>query len=364
VTDLFAMARARKALEEAGLPASMPIQRASSVTNEVWLTDELVVRVNRRPNNRLRREAILAPVLPPEVCYPEVLAYGGELGADWLISRRVPGDLLSRAWPDMTTFERQSAVRQFSGILRALHQVRCPDDLPDVEDAPQPLDPACLPIVEPVLALLDRLDRHPDVDHGLMQDARHVVLQSTLALEPYSTSTLVHGDLHFQNVLWDGFSVTAVIDFEWARGGPPDLDLDVFLRFCARPHWFVGPDDAPRTHVADYVEVPYWLAEYYPDLFAHEYVLERTMLYSLAYDIRDLVSDLQHEQITGSTRDLPDFHPHKRIEDLLRGRSHLHRLAGQLAWDAADFGEPQPGPPPLAAGQSAGMAGSPPTGAR
>jgi hygromycin-B 7''-O-kinase len=348
VTDLFAVARARKALEEAGLPAGIPIERASSVTNEVWLTDELVVRVNRRPNNRLRREAVLAPLLPPEVCYPEVVAYGGELGADWLISRRVSGDLLSRAWPDMTSFERQSAVRQIASILRALHRVEVPADLPEIDDPPQPLDASCLPIVEPVIALLDQLDRHPSVDHGLLRDARHVVLQSTAALEPFTTSTLIHGDLHFQNILWDGFSVTAVIDFEWARGAPPDLDLDVLLRFFARPHWFVGPDDAPRTHVADYVEVPFWLAEFYPELFSHDYILERTMLYSLAYDIRDLANDLRNEDITGPTFALPDFHPHKRIEDLLRGRSHLHRLAGQLSWDAADFGQPLPGPPPLA----------------
>jgi hypothetical protein len=105
--------------------------------------------------------------------------------------------------------------------------------------------------------------------------------------------------------------------------------------------------------VSDYVEVPYWLAEFYRELFAHDYALERTMLYALSYDIRDLVNDLQREPITGSTRELPEFHPHKRIEDLLHGRSHLHRLAGQLAWDAADFGEPLPGEPPLAPPQSA-----------
>lgn len=353
MTDLFSLARARKALAEAGLPSNTPLQRASSVTNEVWLTPDLVVRVNRRPNHRLRREAIMAPHLPPEVCYPEIVAYGGELGADWLVSKRIHGELLSRAWPQLSDHERRGAIRQLSQALRALHQVAAPVDLPPVDDPPQPLDPEFLPIVGPVLQLLDTLEHAPGVDQGLMQDARHLVLESTLALEPYTTSTLIHGDLHFQNVIWDGFSVVGLLDFEWARGGPPDLDLDVFLRFCARPHWFVSDEDAPNTLIADYVEVPYWLAEFYPELFAHEYALERTMLYALAYDIRDLVGDLQREPITGSARDLPEFHPHKRIEDLLRGRSHLHRLAGQLAWDAPDFGQPLPGDPPLAPRQSA-----------
>ena len=61
----FALARARRALEEAGLPVDLPLERASSVTNEVWLSDRYVVRVNRQPNQRLRREAALGPSCRP-----------------------------------------------------------------------------------------------------------------------------------------------------------------------------------------------------------------------------------------------------------------------------------------------------------
>src|SRR5947208_2790105 len=85
LSDTFAMARARRALMEAGLDEHAPLERASSVTNEVWLSPDLVIRVNRQPNQRLRREAFLGPILPPTVDYPEVVAYGGQLGADWLI---------------------------------------------------------------------------------------------------------------------------------------------------------------------------------------------------------------------------------------------------------------------------------------
>lgn len=342
------MARARKALAEAGFDESVALTRASSVTNEVWLTDDVVIRVNRRPNHRLRREAFLGPLLPPSVGYPETIAYGGELGADWLIAARRPGEMLSACWPNMDEFERRNAVRQLAAMLRELHHVPVPADLSTVDDPPQLLDATCLPVVKPLVAALDQLATSPGVDQGLIADTMHVVLASTPALEPFSTTTLIHGDLHFQNVLWDGFSVTAILDIEWARGAPPDLDLDVFLRFCARPHWFVAPEYVEQTKVEDYAQVPYWLAEYYPELFAHEYVLERTLLYSIAYDVHDLVNEIVESPITGSTRELPEWHPHKRLEKTLWGSSHLHRLAGQVAWDAADFGEPLPGPPPLA----------------
>jgi hypothetical protein len=174
------------------------------------------------------------------------------------------------------------------------------------------------------------------------------VLESTAALEPCSSNTLIHGDLHFQNVLWDGFSVTALLDLEWARGAPPDLDLDMFLRACAHPHWFVAPEYAERTRVEDYLAVPFWLAEYYPELFAHEYALERTELYAIAYDVHDLLNEVKEKPITESTRELPEWHAHRRLWDTMHSKSHLRRLAGYTAWDAPDFGEPMPGPPPLA----------------
>ena len=137
MSNQWAEARARRALAEAGLDYSMPLERASSVTNEVWISDEYVIRVNRRPNQRLRREAFLGPLLPPEVHYPDIVAYGGELGADWLIVRRRPGQVLSRQWPSMSTGERRSAIRQFAVLLRNLHEVRCPEDLPEIDAAPQ-----------------------------------------------------------------------------------------------------------------------------------------------------------------------------------------------------------------------------------
>jgi hygromycin-B 7''-O-kinase len=351
VSEPFAMARARKALSAAGFDERVPLTRASSVTNEVWLTDDFVIRVNRRPNHRLRREAFLGPLLPSSVGYPETIAYGGELGADWLIAARLPGEMLSVCWPDMNEFERRNAVRQLAGMLEELHHFPVPDGLSSLENPPQLLDPSRMPVVAPLYDALDMLEHRADewgVSKAVLADARHLVLTGTSALEPFSTTTLIHGDLHFQNVLWDGFSVTGLLDIEWARGAPPDLDLDVFLRFCAHPHWFVAPEYADRTRAEDYAAVPYWLAEYYPALFAHDYALERAELYAIAYDVRDLLDEVSQKPITGSPRELPEWHPHRRLEDTILGRSHLRRLAGQTAWDAPDFDEPMPGRPPLA----------------
>lgn len=336
----FAEARARRALTEAGLDYTMPLTRASSVTNEVWLAPEHVIRVNRHPNQRLRREAHLGPFLPSSVRYPEIVAYGGALGADWLIVRRRPGEVLSRCWPSMSAGERRSAVRQLAQMLRQLHDVPRPPDLPPIDTAPQLLADRELGVVEPLERAIDLVATMPFVDFAVAEHASRFVHRAAGALEPFDTTRLVHGDLTFENVLWDGRAITALLDFEWARGGPPDLDLDVLLRFCAFPFLHVASDYEEETHARDYAQVPYWLAEDYPELFGHPDVLDRTRVYCIAYDIRELLAFPP----PAPADQLSPHHPVNRLDRTLRGIGHLDRLAGgldpELPWDFIPAGGP------------------------
>lgn len=343
MSTAWAEARARRALAEAGLDYRMPLRRASSVTNEVWIGPEFVIRVNRRPNQRLRREAYVGPLLPPGVHYPEIIAYGGELGADWLIVRRRPGEVLSRRWPGMSIGERRSATRQLAVLLRTLHAVPNPPDLPEIDAAPQMLAPREYGAVEPLLEALGRLRGMAHVEPRLVDEVEALVRGTHQALEPFDTRYLVHGDLHFENVLWDGRAITALVDFEWTRGGPSDLDLDVLLRFCAYPYLHVAADYERETRARDYAPVPYWLSEDYPELFAHPCQLERMRLYCVAYDVRELLSFPP----VAPPAQLSPHHPLHRLERTVRGRSHLDRLAvgldPELPWDFSPIG-----PPPLA----------------
>ena len=100
----------------------------------------------------------------------------------------------------------------------------------------------------------------------------------------------MHGDLTFENVLWDGHVVTALLDFEWSRQAPADVDLDVFLRFACFPYLHVAEDYEAETRAIDYAEVPFWLAEDYPELFGFPHEFDRLRLYSIAYDVRELLA--------------------------------------------------------------------------
>lgn len=322
-TSRLAELRARRALAGARLDPETPVVPVESVTNEVWSAGDAIIRVNRRIHSRLRREAALAPSLPPAVRYPRLLAAGAGRGADWVVLSRVPGVPLVRCWPGLTDEERRRAIEGLATAVRALHAVAAPEDLPLAEDPPQLLQPGAR-ATDPLLAGLERARHLAYVDRGLLAEAEGFVRALRSALDPFAAPTLIHGDLHFQNVLWDGDGISAVLDLEFARPAPADLDLDVFLRFCCYPFLFVPESREAEAQPAAYADVPFWFRDAYPSLFAHPRLLDRLRLYAVAFDVKDLLGYPPRAPM----HQLSTHHPYRRLADTLRGTSHLDRLAG------------------------------------
>jgi hypothetical protein len=216
-------------------------------------------------------------------------------------------------------------VRQLAGKLRLLHGTRTPRGLPQL-DAPQLLEAGTFTPVARLEASLQRVRALPFVDAHLVDTIASMVHELAPTIMPFSDATLVHGDLTFENVLWDGQRITAVLDFEWSRGAPPDVDLDVLLRMCAYPFLHVAADYEKQTRPVDYVDVPRWLADDDPELFAAPRLADRLTLYAIAYDVRELLAFPPQAQ----PRALSPYHPLNRLQSTVRGANHLawlHRAA-------------------------------------
>jgi aminoglycoside phosphotransferase (APT) family kinase protein len=256
------------------------------------------------------------------VRYPKLLATGEGSGADWVVLQRVPGVPLVRCWPGLTVAERHRAIEELAGAVRALHATRVPPELADAEDPPQLLQPGAF-ATEPLLAGLERARQLAYVDRGLLAETEGFVRALRASLDPFESRTLIHGDLHFQNVLWDGEHVSALLDLEFARAAPADLDLDVFIRFCCFPFLFVPESREAEAVPSEYEDVAFWFRDSYPELFAHPRLFDRLRVYAVAFDVKDLLADPPRSPL-GS---LSSHHPYRRLVDTLRGESHLDTLA-------------------------------------
>lgn len=316
--------KARKTLMSVGLDASK-FEQACSVTNEVWLTETHVVRFNKAGDGRLRREAFLSRHLPPELNYPPIVSYGGEVGADYLILERLPGRPLAHCWPTMSDNARHNAITQLAHQLRLLHYTRTPVGLPPIE-APQLLRAGNPRPAEELLQAIEHARRLPHVDTSLMTDISLIVHEHQSALDPFNATTLVHGDLTFENILWDGRRVT-LLDYEWAHGAPADVDLDILLRCCALPFLHVAPAYERLADPRDYRNVPGWLAQAYPVLFEVPRLGARLLLYAISFDMRELLRFPPHMP----ARDLSPHHPLNRMRQTADGRSYIARFAAALS---------------------------------
>lgn len=317
-TDHFAAARARQALKAAGLPFEVQLERASSTRNEVFMSDDVVIRVNRHPNQRLRRELCLYRHLPDRAWTPRAIHAGGEFGSDYLVVERKPGELLSRAWPIMGAKSRKRAIRCLAAVLDEIHSTPTPLGIPDLDLHTHLLDGRAISPVAPTLMALRELARQPHLDAGLLRDVEALVLRGADAMLDFHRQTLIHGDLTFENILWDGHEITGLLDLEWCRGSSRDLDLDVLLRFCALPFAHVAPDYEQHVKARDYEDVPLWLAEASPALFAHPDLHDRLLAYCASFDVQDLMNN-----IPTATTQLGPLHPLNRLRGLAATGAHV-----------------------------------------
>jgi len=326
-SPLLAQARARHALRTSGLPHDGKLVRASSTRNEIYLTERFVVRVNSQIDQRLRRESAIYDYLPPRPWAPQRIATGGELGADFLIVARRPGVPLAHSWHLMSPQQRRRAINQLADAMRAVHTVPTPpaDIVAPLHNAPQLVGPSGPHPTMRLLAGLHQLARDPNADRGVIDASIEFVESHAYAVADYHESTLIHGDLTFENVLWDGAEISAVVDFEWCRGAPADLDLDVLLRCFALPEAHAAPN-AANIHREDYADASQWLAEDYPELFSHPHLHSRLLLYSMAYDVADAVQT----PIPSDRRRAHELHPYNRLISLLAGGSYLHDFVTRM----------------------------------
>jgi aminoglycoside phosphotransferase (APT) family kinase protein len=252
----------------------------------------------------------MATLLPPEVPHPKIVSCGDDGRLEWLVIKRVPGVVLSRAWPYLRERERRDAVHQLGVALSAFHSARVPEDFvvdPALEFLHQLPAPRLLEQIESVRSL-------PHVDRGLLDELAALVLANASALDDAPYRTVVHGDLHFENILWANGQLAAILDLEWSRPAPRDLDLDVFLNFCADPSLHVAEDYGHLMRPRDYWDAKTWLEEAYPELFSHPRLADRLALYRIAYDVRELLLDPP----AAPAASLHPQHPYRRLQKLVR----------------------------------------------
>jgi aminoglycoside phosphotransferase (APT) family kinase protein len=257
-----------------------------SNNNDVWRLEAGYLRVAwRGDRGRLAREAELLGRLRGVVPVPEVLDCGGDDRLSWSLASEAPGKPLDGlcTWPAPAGL--RGIAREAAGLLRALHSWPVPADMAEMlarpAADPDPLRRAGAELVLPpssALGLIPVARQLPFTDHGVL-DAAAGRLAELGYLADGGGDVLLHGDFYLGNVLVRDRQVSALIDFEFARLGPPALELISVIR-ALDIETRLG---VPRPPLLA------WLAEDYPELFTTPDLNGRLWRYAIAYTIRHII---------------------------------------------------------------------------
>jgi aminoglycoside phosphotransferase (APT) family kinase protein len=289
---------ARRALIACKLDPETPLVRAASYANETWLADDFVLRVNTRGVGRLAREARIVSRLPREARHPGIRDVGDDGELEWSISPRAAGGDLGRAWPAMSNLQRERAIRELCDALAAVHATPT-DGIPDDIDPPHTL---------PLARLLELVELVALEHNQNLDDLAAFIIDRWDAFDDADTG-LVHGDPHFENVLWEGEHVSALLDFEWSRGSWIHCDLELLLSIADDPNLFASADYTLSRDA--FVEVPQWIRSAQPAWFAHPRLIDRLDVLHASRALGHIV-DGHHPIRWQHLRALVDGHPSYR----------------------------------------------------
>jgi len=278
------------------LPVPVPSVRqfCGGASNDVWDFGDTFLKVCwRADRGRMLREARTLSSWPSDIPRASVVDCGETDELSWVLTRRVPGAAFSDVASELTREVARDVVSQIATILKCLHEWQ-PDTLTRrvIGERPRldhssPLsvwasDLVPLPVSQ-IIVLAELARSVPFVDSGLI-DALIERIGYLQGADPFSNgedeNVVVHGDASFGNWFVEDGRVTGLMDFEWVRLGPRDLDLVTPI--------FVAPY-LENLHGESRVPYLEWLEEDYPKLFGATDLNRRLWLYEIAFFLRGAI---------------------------------------------------------------------------
>lgn len=260
---------------------------ARSVAHDVWLSPSYAVKVSAgRLRETLRHERDVLAALPTSVPHAEVVEYGADGRAEWMVMSRLPGVRLADAWGSLDRTERHTVATQLAASLRDIHGTPQPERfaLPWLADALAPggargdayhAPPARYPL------LLDAARELPEVNHRLLDEVERY-LAGVVGAFADDELVLAHTDYAPTNLLAYKGKLSGVLDLEGARPAARDVELMPLIRFTRAPQEF-GADPGEDWSIL----VPTVLEEY-GELVPHPRLGDRLTSYGLLWQLVQL----------------------------------------------------------------------------
>lgn len=104
---------------------------------------------------------------------------------------------------------------------------------------------------------------------------------------------LVHNDLHFDNVFYNGRSIK-LIDFERSIYAPREYELGILYRMVRFPWKFASEENEKYTNKKDYENIIAYIEKYYPKLIHIDNLYKKLAAYDMIYYLQPYVNNSKY----------------------------------------------------------------------
>lgn len=188
------------------------------------------------------------------------------------ILEKVQGKTLYYFWYKMKEKKREEIIEKIINILKEIHKVRY-DGYNFAEKTKN--------------EIIDNFEKSKDI----FKKEERELLQNSFELYDEILSdnrfSLIHGDLHFDNILYDGKNLK-IIDFNDTRIAPIDYDLRLLYMCKSAPWKWADTEMDPYQKCEDYIHIFNYIKKYYTELNDIKCLDFRMIIYEILDYIRFL----------------------------------------------------------------------------
>lgn len=272
--------------------------------------DNFVVKIQKDLDVLLHQVPLTEQMLKSGVKVPEIIDHGMIEDREYIVMRKIPGQKLSEKWYTFSSEQKDQFIAQIAQQLKLIHSISF--------DQYSPQRPLEFPIWK------DAMIHYTDFGmiEGVRLDAETKRNMSVLKnffdqhiekLNETSTSVLVHNDLHFENILFEGDTITGIFDFDFARQAPKDYELWHLIDFFHTPTYFVEKNLEEVWEKYEYTNELTMFEKHYPELFVGEYLLERLRIYF----IEDMLSHVVNGYPNRTNKQFESYFNNGWLENVL-----------------------------------------------
>lgn len=246
------------------------------INHTYQIGDKYVLKLQNDLDVVIHQVSLIQEVKSKGALVPHIFDYGMIDGKEYMLMEKIAGRKLSESWHIFNKNQKESFIKQICEQLQIFHSTsfnlystQRPKEFSTWEEAIE--NYTDLTIIEG-----KEFDSQSSENIKLISDYYE---KYKYLLNDVSPSVLIHNDLHFENILFEGDKITAILDFDFARQAPKEYELWHLVDFFHTPKYFVEDsleDTWDKFTLGDELLL---FKKYYPELFQDENLIHRLRIY-------------------------------------------------------------------------------------